>query len=205
VPRPLPIGVDDFRALRERGMEYVDKSHLVREVLDLGAEVLLLPRPRRFGKTLNMTMLRCFFEKRAEDLSPLFSDLSIWQAGDAYRAHFQRYPVVYLTLKGVHFESFDLAWDMIKKRLSGLFEEHRALLDGGVLSDEEALRYRQVLDGTASFSAFGDALLDLSTYLHRAHGERGRGRSGIGGTRASCPPRGRGRWLRSRWRSMGKR
>jgi hypothetical protein len=172
MPRPIPIGIDDFRALREQGMEYVDKSHLVREVLDKGAQVLLLPRPRRFGKTLNMTMLRCFLEKRAEDLAPLFSDLSIWQAGDAYRAHFQRYPVVFVTFKGISFESFDGAWEMIKKRLSSLFAEHRALLDGGALLEEEQVRYRQVLDGTGSSSTFGDALLDLSAYLHRAHGEK---------------------------------
>ena len=170
--RPVPIGVDDFRELRERGMEYIDKSHLVREVLDKGAQALLLPRPRRFGKTLAMTMLRCFFEKRADDFTPLFSDLSIWQAGEPYRAHFQRYPVIFLTLKGIKLETFDLAWDVIRKRLGGLFSEHRALLDSGALSEEEARRYRQVLDGTAELSGYADALLDLSSYLHRVHGEK---------------------------------
>src|SRR3954447_23388192 len=97
----IPIGVDDFRKLREQGLVYVDKSHLVREMLDKGAEAFLLPRPRRFGKTLNLSMLRCFFEKRDEDLSGLFSDLSIWQAGEGVRAHFQRYPVVFITFKDV--------------------------------------------------------------------------------------------------------
>jgi hypothetical protein len=172
MPRPIPIGVDDFRTLRERGMEYIDKSHLIREVLDKGAQALLLPRPRRFGKTLAMTMLRCFFEKHPDDLAPLFADLSIWQAGEPYRAHFQRYPVVFLTLKGIKLESFDLAWDVIRKRIAGLFAEHRSLLDGGVLLDEEAQRYRQVLDGTAELSVYADALLDLSSYLHRAHREK---------------------------------
>ncbi|MEM9458930.1 MAG: AAA family ATPase [Myxococcota bacterium] len=170
--RPVPIGVDDFRELRERGMEYIDKSHLIRGLLDKGAQALLLPRPRRFGKTLAMTMLRCFFEKRAEDLTPLFEDLSIWAAGDAYRAHFQRYPVIFLTLKGIKVETFELAWEVIRKRLAGLFAEHRALLDDGALSEEEARRYRQVLDGTADVSVVADALLDLSGYLHRVHGQK---------------------------------
>jgi hypothetical protein len=170
--RPIPIGVDDFRTLRERGMEYIDKSHLVREVLDKGAQALLLPRPRRFGKTLAMTMLRCFFEKRADDLSPLFADLSIWRAGEPYRDHFQRYPVIFLTLKGIKLETFESAWDVIRKRLAGLFAEHRTLLDSGALLEEEALRYRRVLDGTAELSVYADALLDLSTYLHRVHGEK---------------------------------
>jgi hypothetical protein len=170
--RPIPIGVDDFRALREQGLEYVDKSDLIRGVLDTGAQVLLLPRPRRFGKTLNMTMLRCFFEKRAEDLSPLFSDLSIWQAAEAYRAHFQRYPVIFLTFKDVKPDRIDHAWGMIKQRLYRLFEEHRALLDAGVLTPDEKIRYQQVLDGTAEFPVFCDALRDLTEYLHRAHGEK---------------------------------
>ena len=89
VPR-VPIGIDDFRQLREAGLEYVDKSDLIRALLDrAGVEAVLLPRPRRFGKTLNLSTLRCWFEKRSEDLSHLFRDLSIWQAGDEYRAHFQ--------------------------------------------------------------------------------------------------------------------
>lgn len=170
--RPIPIGVDDFRELRERGMEYIDKSHIIREVLDKGAQALLLPRPRRFGKTLAMTMLRCFFEKRDEDLTPLFADLSIWRAGEPYRAHFQRYPVIFLTLKGIKLETFELAWDVICKRLAGLFAEHRALLDSGELSDAEARRYHQVLDGTAPLPVYADALLDLSNYLHRVHGDK---------------------------------
>src|SRR3954469_25160285 len=123
--RPIPIGISDFRTLREQGMEYIDKSHLVREILDKGAEVVLLPRPRRFGKTLNLSMLRCFFEKRAEDLSSLFADLSIWQAGDAYRAHFQRYPVIHLTLKGAKAETFERCWDSIREKIVDVFKEHR--------------------------------------------------------------------------------
>jgi hypothetical protein len=170
--RPIPIGIDDFRALREKGMEYVDKSHFIREVLDKGAEALLLPRPRRFGKTLNLSMLRWFFEKRAEDLSPLFADLSIWTAGEAYRAHFQRYPVIFLTLKDVRYASFERCWESIRKKLAGLYEEHREVLDSGALSEEEAQRYRQILSGTASFAVVADALLDLSRYLHRRHGEK---------------------------------
>ncbi len=170
--RPIPIGIDDFRKLREQGMEYVDKSHLIRDVLDNGAEVLLLPRPRRFGKTLNMSMLRCFFEKREQDLSPLFADLTLWQAGEGYRAHFQRYPVIFLTFKDVRFSTFERCWESIQKKLTALFEEHRAVLDQGALSEGEAQRYRQILDGTAGYAVCADALIDLSSYLHRFHGEK---------------------------------
>jgi hypothetical protein len=74
----IPIGIDDFRTLREERLEYVDKSDLIRQLLDRpGVQVVLIPRPRRFGKTVNLSMLRAYFEKRDEDLSHLFQDLSI--------------------------------------------------------------------------------------------------------------------------------
>jgi hypothetical protein len=171
--RPIPIGIDDFRSLREAGLEYVDKSHLIRELLDrAGAQVVLFPRPRRFGKTLNLSMLRAWFEKRDEDLSPLFRDLSIWQAGDAYRAHFQRYPVIHLSFKETKFESFDDCWGAIQKKISVLFREHRYLLDSARLTEWEIRDYRAIADGSAEQALYHRALLDLSAYLHAHHGEK---------------------------------
>jgi len=170
--RPIPIGIDDFRTLREQRLEYVDKSHLVREVIDQGSQVLQLSRPRRFGKTLNLSMLRYFLEKRGEDHSDLFADLSIWQAGDAYRAHFQRYPVVFLTFKDVKAERWDLAWEAIQRKIGALFDEHRELLANGHLSEREATDFQAILDGTAGRAVYESALFDLCRALRRHHGER---------------------------------
>jgi hypothetical protein len=170
--RPIPIGIDDFRMLRQQGLEYVDKSHLIREVLDQAAQAILLPRPRRFGKTLNLSMLRYFFEKRGEDLSALFADLSIAHAGDAYQAHFQRYPVVFITFKDVKAESWDLAWHAIQRKIGALYNEHRELLTGGHLSGREAADFQAILDGTAGRAVYESALLDLCRALHHRHGER---------------------------------
>ncbi|EYF00745.1 AAA family ATPase [Chondromyces apiculatus] len=173
MPLRPAIGIDDFRRLREDGLAYVDKSHFIAELLDKeGVQVLLLPRPRRFGKTLNLSMLRWFFECRDEDLSSLFADLRIWQAGPHVRAHFQRYPVISLSLKGTKAATYDQCWDALRKKLEVLFDEHRSLLDAGLLSDREQADYRAVLDGTASWATYTRALLDLSAYLHRRHGER---------------------------------
>ncbi len=169
----IPIGIDDFRKLRETDLEYVDKSDLIRQLLDRpGVEVVLLPRPRRFGKTLNLSMLRCWFEKRAEDFSPLFQDLSIWQAGAEYRAHFQRHPVIHFSFKETKFESFDWIWDAIQKKIQVLFDEHRYLLDSDRLSARERKDYRALLEGTAPPALYHRALLDLSACLHAHHGEK---------------------------------
>ncbi len=170
VPR-IPIGIDDFRMLRERGLAYVDKSHMLRELIDdAGVLVTLVPRPRRFGKSLNLSMVRWYFEKRDEDLSSLFEGLSIWEAGETYRKHFQRYPVVYMTLKGIKASTWELAWDETRSKIAALFREHRYLLDGGHLDREDARDYQAVLDGTAARVVYQTALLNLCRMLHRHHG-----------------------------------
>jgi hypothetical protein len=170
---PIPLGIDDFRQLREEGLAYVDKSHLIRELLDIpGAQVVLLPRPRRFGKSLNLSMLRWFFEKREEDLSHLFGDLSIWQAGDRYRAHFQRYPVIHLSFKGTKAERFEDAWAALRARLRQAVDERAYLLQSEHLTEQQRNRLRSVLDGTAEPELYRRSLLDLSACLAAHHGEK---------------------------------
>jgi hypothetical protein len=172
MPLHVPIGIDDFRLLREQGLVYIDKSQLICELLDRpGVQVVLLPRPRRFGKSLNLSMLRCFFERSSQDLSHLFEDLAVWRAEPTYRAHFQRYPVIYVTFKGVKAERFEDAWAAIREIITRLFDAHRSVLDQGALSDTEAQAYRQILDRSAPRVLYQHALLDLSRYLHRHHGE----------------------------------
>ena len=168
----IPIGISDFRALREERFAYIDKSHLIRELLDKGAQVILLPRPRRFGKTVNLSMLRSFFEKRDLDLSGLFSDLSIWRAGDAYRAHFQRYPVVFVTFKDVKSQTWEHAWEVIQRKIRALFTEHRYLLTSDRLTEEDVADLRAILDGAANRAAYESALLDLCRCLQRHHDRR---------------------------------
>ncbi|HSN99237.1 MAG TPA: AAA family ATPase [Candidatus Nanopelagicales bacterium] len=173
MPLRLPIGITDFRELREKGFAYVDKSGLLIEMIDReGSKVLLLPRPRRFGKTVNLSMLRYYFEKQPEDLSHLFQDLAIWQAGEPYRRYFQRYPVIFLTFRDSKASTFEACWADVQKKIQALFREHRALLDSGALQEGEALDYGAILDGTAKDVLYRRALGELSKYLHRATGER---------------------------------
>ncbi|WP_428268862.1 AAA family ATPase [Haliangium sp.] len=169
----FPIGISDFRKLREGGHVYVDKSQLICDLIDRdNVEVFLLPRPRRFGKTLNLTMLRCFFERSDEDLAPLFDGLAVWRAGAHYRAHFQRYPVIYLTFKGTKRDRFEDAWAALRELITKLYDEHRELLDADTLSASETVAYHQILDRTAPPELYHDALGDLVRHLARYHGEK---------------------------------
>jgi Predicted AAA-ATPase/PD-(D/E)XK nuclease superfamily len=174
VDRPklrLPLGQSDFRALREQGYAYVDKTGFVTEVLEANAQVLLLTRPRRFGKTLNLSMLRCFIEKRPDDLTHLFAGLEV-ASSEAARAHFQRYPVLFLTLKDVK----EATWDAYLARMAGvlarLYREHAYLLDGDVLRPDERDAFAAILNRTAPPEQAVDALRELSRLLALHHGPR---------------------------------
>lgn len=169
----IRIGIDDFREMRENGLEYIDKSGLVRELIDRpGVKVSLLPRPRRFGKSLNLSMLRYFFERRDEDLWHLFEGLEIARAGEAYRAHFRRYPVVFLSFKAIKAERFEDCRTAIVERIVSLYDEQRRVLSAEAANDLDRRRFEQILDGTASPTLISESLLSLTGMLHRATGER---------------------------------
>jgi len=171
MPFVAPIGQSDFLALRRGGASYVDKTSLVTEVLDSHTQALLFPRPRRFGKTLNLSALRYFLERSDEDRSDLFEGLAVWEWAGA-RAHFQRYPVVFLSFKDVKHAT----WEKCLKGLSALiaetFRQHRYLLDEGALDDVEAEAFRTILMRRADDVELMDGLRRLTRHLHAYHGER---------------------------------
>ena len=169
--RRLPIGISSFKKLRENDYYYIDKTHFIRDIIDASAEALLLPRPRRFGKTLNLSMLRYFFEKSEEDRSGLFDGLTI-RNDKVFVKHQGRYPVIYLTFKDVK----EASWDSCLKSLQAvIYEEysrHRYLQDTQVLFSDEKTYIQKVLDGELEESDFGRALRNLSAYLFRCYNEQ---------------------------------
>ncbi|MBK9266719.1 MAG: AAA family ATPase [Polyangiaceae bacterium] len=168
----IPTGISDFRLLREGKFEFVDKSHFITELLDRdGNTVVLLPRPRRFGKTINLTMLKWFFEKRDENLWHLFEDLHVARAGDAYRAHFQQYPVIHISFKGTKADNFDECRDKIRQVIRKSYEAHRLVLEGK-LDGPNQRDFQAVIEGTASEALYQWSLLNLTEYLHEVHGKR---------------------------------
>ena len=121
--KPLPIGVDNFENLITKGYYFIDKTLFIRDLLDMKGEVNLFTRPRRFGKTLNMSMLRYFFEI-GEDNEELFAGTKIMSAGEKYRNAMGQFPVVSLSLKSMKQPSYELSFEMLKKAVREEYARH---------------------------------------------------------------------------------
>jgi hypothetical protein len=171
--KTIPIGYSDFKQLRENDFYYIDKSLLIKEVIEDGGQVLLLPRPRRFGKTLNLTMLRYFFEKvkDAAGTKALFSGLAI-KNEHVFEKHCCKYPVIYLTFKDVKSLRFEQAIESIKLLISREFRRHDYLLDSQILNSSEKTIYNKIMNLEANISFYKESLLNLSTYLYRYYEEK---------------------------------
>jgi len=165
-----PIGHSDFRKLRRAGATYVDKTSLVGDVLRASAEVLLLPRPRRFGKTLNLSMLRTFFERSEEDHADLFEGLAVWESEEA-REHFRRYPVLSLTFKDVKHSSWDACLEGVRELLAEEADRCAGRLDATSLTAREQAVLSDLSDGAASEVALAGGLRVLTRLAARAAGE----------------------------------
>lgn len=166
---PLPIGISDYRKASDE-YYYVDKTLLIRDFIDERPQVSLFTRPRRFGKTLNMDMLRVFFEKSEEDTSVYFQDKKIWACGREYQEYQGKYPVIFVTFKDVKCEDWEAAYDLIYKILRYEIERHRELLDSDRISSYEKEYLISMLQGKANENDVGLAFLNLSRMLHVHHG-----------------------------------
>ncbi|MBK9265062.1 MAG: AAA family ATPase [Polyangiaceae bacterium] len=167
----ISLGIDDFRALREGGFEYVDKTHFITELIDRrGIKVILVPRPRRFGKSLNISLLRWFFEKNNEDLWHLFEGLHVARAGEKYRAHFGQYPVVHISFKETKALHFDGCVSEAKRLIRDMYVHHAASLEGRLEPWAEA-EFRAIVDGSADIGLYRRSLKNLTRFLHQVHGK----------------------------------
>jgi len=170
----LPIGYDNFGEIRTRNMHFVDKTLLIKDVLDDTTKILVITRPRRFGKTLNLSMLHYFFSEEVygEKTAGLFDDLNIARCEGNYLQHQGQYPVVFVTLKDIRESTFELAYQKFCGLLAKLFNEHRYLLESSCLTAEEKKDYLAILQRTASQDRVEDALNRLTYYLHQHHGKK---------------------------------
>ena len=170
---PLPIGVENFEDLRTKGYYYVDKTLFIKELLNMKGKVNLFTRPRRFGKTLNMSMLRYFFEKGEKDHAELFQGLKIMDAGEGYLAHMGKYPVISVSLKSMKQYSYELAYEMLKKAVEGEYSRHWEEVEKSEkLSGEKLERYLRIRDLKGTEADYADSLKFLSECLYVCTGQR---------------------------------
>ncbi|MDE5768841.1 MAG: ATP-binding protein [Oscillospiraceae bacterium] len=163
--KTIPIGVEDFKKLVDRNYYFVDKTLLIKDILDEGAAVTLFTRPRRFGKTLNMSMLRRYFEKTTEDTSYLFEGLQIANAGETYKSYRGQYPVISISLKSMKQSTFQEAFEQFKEIIANEFERHPELYNHSALTGRKFKKIQAIIDDTADDSVYFTSLKLLSDCL----------------------------------------
>lgn len=168
--KTVSIGKQDFASLREQNSFYIDKTDLIRAWWESQDDITLITRPRRFGKTLNMDMLKCFFSNQYAGRGDLFEGLSIWNE-EKWRGLQGTYPVLFLSFAAVKADQLSEVKKQINMQITRLYEEHRYLLDGDLLSENEKAMYRNVSmymkDAESSFS-----INLLCQYLYRYYGKK---------------------------------
>ena len=171
IQKTLPIGIDDFKKIVEEDYYFIDKTEMIKDLLTYKTEVTLITRPRRFGKTLNMSMLCYFFEKTEPNHHSLFQNLKISKDEDMMK-HCGRYPVLFLTLKDVKCNTWEETYQKIKGLIIDEFTKHDYLLEGDILKSTEKKYYQRVLDNVMTLSDAEETLKKLSCYLERYHKEK---------------------------------
>ncbi len=169
--KALPVGIEDFKKIIDKKYYYIDKTLFIKELLDNGSGVSLFTRPRRFGKTLALSMLRYFFEKELTkegeniDNSYLFEGLKIMDAGVEYTAHMGQYPVISLSLKSAKQPTFEMAYASIIDELAMEFDRHKSVLGSNELSEEEKKQFQRFIRKQASDAECFKAVKFLSRWI----------------------------------------
>ena len=166
---PLPIGVSSY-CLASSEYYYIDKTMMIRDFIDERPMVTLFTRPRRFGKTLNMDMLRTYFEKSDKDTSVYFRDKKIWDCGQKYRDYQGKYPVIFLSFKDVKFNTWEETFAAIRDLFAKEVQRHKELRVSDKCDEYSKKIYEKLADGKVSEVELSSALLDLSKMLHKHYG-----------------------------------
>ncbi len=164
--RPFPIGISDYKTAVSQ-YYYVDKTLLIKEIIDNAPSVSLFIRPRRFGKTLNMDMLRVFFEKTDDNNAVYFESTKIWECGETYRKEQGKYPVIYFSFKDIKYNTWNETKDNLQEIICMEFQRHESILAGGRLGDSDIRYFRQVLNKELPDSLWAGTLKRLSGILYR--------------------------------------
>lgn len=167
---PLPIGVSDFKKLVS-GYYYVDKTMLIKEFLDARPQVSLFTRPRRFGKTLAMDMIKTYFEISDEDTSKYFKNKKIWSCGTKYRNEQGQYPVIFVTFKDIKYSTWESAFNAIREVIANEYRRHDYLLDSPKCTEYDRNYFNNIISGEITEVTLARAFSMLSFMLKNHHGK----------------------------------
>jgi len=170
--KKLPVGISDFKRIIEEYYYYADKSLFIKDVIEIGSTTMLVPRPRRFGKTLSIMMLKYFFEKTDNDYSYLFKDLAIWKEEQKYRDMQGKYPVIFLTFKDVKSSNWERCYSHLKRLIANEYKRHDYLIKSELLKQQDKNIFEKVINLDAEQVDYESALLNLSKYLTEYHGKK---------------------------------
>lgn len=163
----IGIGVSDFKMLRVRDNYFIDKSLYIKDIIDNQSGVILVTRPRRFGKTLNMSMLKYYFDCTKKDNKELFKGLKIMEQDEKYTSKLGYYPVIYITLKDVQDRNYENMLLNLKTAVLDMYQEHMYLLESDKIYEFEKERIKDILFGREDEVALKNSLKELSKYLNR--------------------------------------
>ena len=173
--KSIPIGFEDLKEIIDKNLYYVDKTGMIAEMLDNPAKVNLFTRPRRFGKTLNLSMIRRFFEKEMDydgnpvDNGYLFKDLKISACGEKYLSHQGQYPVISLSLKSAKQPDYGMAYEALKNEIRNEFNRHYYILESTDLLESDKKTFRDILENRGESIHYATALEFLSACLEKYH------------------------------------
>lgn len=176
VQKALPIGVDDFRELIVNEYYYVDKTLFIKEILDRRGKANLFTRPRRFGKTLNLSMLRYFFENTSytsgeQKNDALFSGLAIMQTGEQYTKHMGKYPVISLSLKSAKQKNYEEAFACLKEVIAKEYIRYERLIEEGLANEADIQKFKRIRNQKAERAEYLTSLAFLSACLYQVTGQ----------------------------------
>ena len=163
----IGLGQSDYRALRIRKNYYIDKTMYIKDIIDNNSSVILVTRPRRFGKTLNMSMLRYYFDCSQKDNKELFEGLKIMEQGEEYTSKLGYYPCIYLTLKDVNEDTYEKMILNMKTAMLNTYKEHMYLLDSDKIYPFEKEKINNILYFREDEITLKNSVKDLSEYLSR--------------------------------------
>ena len=163
----IGIGESDFRGLRIRNNYYIDKTMYIKDIIDNQSRVILITRPRRFGKTLNMSMLRYYFDCDVKFSKEIFEGLKIMEQDEKYTSKLGAYPCLYLTLKDVNDSNYEKMILGLKTAILDMYREHRYLLESDKIYEDEKAKIMDILYAREDEVALKNSIREISGYLYR--------------------------------------